>query len=276
MKLRNRYSRLAFTLIELLMVISIIVVLSSLAVNVIRDAQETARQSRSQTVVAACNTIMQKKLEDYETRPLPFRAGSILLTNSNEIIPNLAHKQHLLRRTVMEWVRSEIPYRWSFLLQVPSPYSTTPVTASNPQFAFQWYSTWRDQFNLYFNARPSSYVRALKSYLSRNPTPEHEGAELLYAIMYNTWDNGTRATESFRSSDLADLDKDGCPEVVDAWGEPLQFLVWVDRDKNGKYTLGEELETLLATGPDATTGEPSPPELKDIRVSVTYRRASEF
>jgi prepilin-type N-terminal cleavage/methylation domain-containing protein len=273
MVLSSTKFRRAFTLIELLMVISIIAVLSSLALVVIRDAQETARHARSRAVVAACYTVMQKKLEDYETRPLPFRTGSVLV--NAPISPNFSHKQHLQRRTVIEWVRSEIPYRWSFLLQVPSNYSRTPISAPNPQFAFQWYTTWSDQFTRYFTDRPTSYVRALRSYLSRNPTAEHEGAELLYAIMYNTWDNSARASQSFHNSDLADLDKDGCPEVVDAWGEPLQFLVWVDRNQDSRYTPGEDLETLLSVGPDPTTGEPSPPELKDIRVSVTYRRAEE-
>lgn len=64
MKTPATHFRTAFTLIELLMVISIIVVLSSLALSVIRDAQETARHSRSRTVVAACITVLEKKLED--------------------------------------------------------------------------------------------------------------------------------------------------------------------------------------------------------------------
>lgn len=265
-----------FTLIELLIVISIIAVLSSLALVVLRDAQETARHARTRTIIAACTTVLQKKIEDYESRPLPFRMESVL-TEFNANIPNLSHKQHLRRRTVMEWIYSEIPTSWSSLQQFPSIYSNTPVSAPNPTIAYQWYPDWKNNFSLTLQSRPTSYLRGLKSYLARNPTTTHEDAELLYAIMHNTWDNGIRATEAFRSNDLGDLDKDGCPEILDAWGKPLTFIVWIDINKNGFLDgQSEYLSKLLSIPANALDSTlPLPPELTSVRLLVTYERERE-
>ena len=63
--------RRGFTLIELLFVIAIIAVLSSLALGVMKSAQDDAKEAATEARIRQIEQILQSELEDYEVRRLP-------------------------------------------------------------------------------------------------------------------------------------------------------------------------------------------------------------
>ncbi|HMP78756.1 MAG TPA: prepilin-type N-terminal cleavage/methylation domain-containing protein [Pirellulaceae bacterium] len=120
-----------FTLLELLLAISAIAVLSTMALVIMRGVQDDARASRTRTIIQRCQAILQSRLESYETRMMPFRAGQV------EPGANLAQHRHLRSRTLVEWLRAEMPCYQRYLWYYPSWESQSEflgVPSTHPQF----------------------------------------------------------------------------------------------------------------------------------------------
>ncbi len=66
-----------FTLVELLLVISIIAILSTLSLAMIRTAQVEARTSAAEARIAQIQTILSIYVEDMEFRKLPFSTSDL-------------------------------------------------------------------------------------------------------------------------------------------------------------------------------------------------------
>lgn len=54
----------------------------------------------------------------------------------------------------------------------------------------------------------------------------HQGAEMLYQIVAAANYQGASALENFHASEIGDVDEDGLPEFLDAWGNPIRWLRW--------------------------------------------------
>jgi hypothetical protein len=68
-------------------------------------------------------------------------------------------------------------------------------------------------------------LRAQRPALANRFIAGHENAEYLYGILHTSDFNDAPGTDLFGNSAFADQDKDGYLEVVDAWGEPLEFEI---------------------------------------------------
>lgn len=62
---------------------------------------------------------------------------------------------------------------------------------------------------------------------SANSTAKTDSAELLYAVLNRIWVDGEPALSLLRQSEIGDTDRDGFPEVVDVWGNPIYFRLEV-------------------------------------------------
>ena len=51
---------------------------------------------------------------------------------------------------------------------------------------------------------------------------DNAAAECLYMIVMSI----PGAAEQFHASEIGDVDNDGLPEFIDAWGRPIRFLRW--------------------------------------------------
>lgn len=264
--------RTAFTLIELLMVISIIAVLSSLALVVIRDAQDTARHARSTSQVTQIQSVLAAKMEEFETRQLPFRPG--LITNKSTGNPtNWAERQQIRQRVLLDWIRSEIPSIPTDL-GLPCPY---PNGLTN----YSWNSA--DYTNLYrYSAGARKVANEMTGYNGSGDTRIF-AAKCLYAILQTTWHNDSRAIDICKPGEVLTDPLDGKKYIVDAFGEPLVLLVFVDWNGNGSFdqnlpigtgSIPEELQRNLDGF--QINGSPQPlPDLNQIAVQVAYRRQNE-
>ena len=109
---RLQRDRQAFTLVELLVVITIITILASTALFTLYGVREDVRETRTRTVIAKINELIMEKWESYRTRAVPIRipAG----TN-----PRMAAAMRL--NAIRELMRMELPDRVTDLRMVTVP-----------------------------------------------------------------------------------------------------------------------------------------------------------
>lgn len=85
-----------------------------------------------------------------------------------------------------------------------------------------------------------------------------ESAELLYFMLFQsgTFGSASANADQFTSSEIQDTDGDGFPEIVDAWGHPLQFYRWPTRlfDPTAPAPFAPD----FATVNDPTEVDPTP------------------
>ncbi len=165
------------------------------------SAQETAKVAKTKTLIAKLDAIVKARWDSYRTRRVPI------------VIPPLATPQAAATMrldALRDLMRMELPDRWSDIIDLPvTPFGSPP-----------------------FIARPAlnqGYLRKYKLVNNANinfPTGQFAGAECLYMIVMSAIAEEGDAREVFKPDDVKDVDGDGFPEFVDAWGRPIQFLRW--------------------------------------------------
>lgn len=250
--------RRAFTLIELTIVIAIFVILAGLALAAANSAYQQSKVQRTQAIVAKIDQLIGEKYESYRTRPVPIRIpqgryangqpymqpigepfaetpADSLLTNgirdnsegytdqpfngngANGVYDLGAAEYRLL--AMRELQRMEMPNQKADVAFDPMtmPFGPPGVVG-----------------NLIF-ARPSLSKQYLRRALSLSPatppdlnfwTPQYEGAECLYLILASMRDGDKSALDYFSPSEIGDFDGDRMNEILDSFGQPIEFVRW--------------------------------------------------
>jgi prepilin-type N-terminal cleavage/methylation domain-containing protein len=242
------FSRRSFTLIELLLVITIISILASTALFALYGATEDARERRTRAQVTKIHQLIMDRWEGYRTRKLPVR-----IPPGADIGIRSGVRLHALR----ELMRMELPDRISDITFSPSPIVLTrgdfsyPVQVSPPAL----WRTYRRRAGLGRQIPslpwPSQSPMVADLVSSGVWTIQHQGAECLYLIISSIQEGDDSALEFFKESEIGDVDADGHPEILDAWGRPIEFLRWAP----GFATLaGRDLQWGIAGMDDDNNG----------------------
>ncbi|MGC3969286.1 MAG: type II secretion system protein [Pirellulales bacterium] len=222
-----RSRRRGFTLVELMIVIVIIAILSSLFLGALDQAEQTAKTQRTNSLIQKLHNMIMARWDSYRTVRLPInvdaRGPGNLANAGNEQASRF--RQDVARRRMLairELLRMEMPDRYEDLMFDPqllrSPQGNTAIRP------YLW----------------SAYQRRILAAKAANVAvrgmqmPEFVGhiaidnqdAECLYLIMTVGVDDTSTSVEHFTSADFADTDRDGMPEFVDSWGKPIRFLRW--------------------------------------------------
>lgn len=225
--------RFGFTLIELLTVISVIGILASMVLFALFSVQETARGKRTKAQIAKIHELLSGRWESYRTRPLPIR-----------LPPNITPRRAAWIRlmALRELMRMEMPDRISDLavgsvyhryqnknnsnLDIRSlnlPGMSSPLfTAYRRRIAQVLPGNWRKQILDY--GVPD--LRNTSGAAGGMWTPQYEGSECLYMILATIQDGDTNGLDFFREHETGDVDADGFPEILDGWGQPIDFIRW--------------------------------------------------
>ncbi len=263
----NRIHR-GFTLVELLFVIAIIAVLSTMALGVMKSAQDDAKEAATRSRITQIEAILQIELEDYEVRQLPIRlnalaayvrANPVYTDGGGNPIKVGTQVRNLRRRILADIISAEFPRPLlsggNFLLNPDlGVFPTTIAGAGNPQGFRDWLdntaypnppSGLPRLSNLLANLSPAR-VKAWRQIAAlSNKENFNLPGEYLYAVLTRIDLDGSPAIESLGNNAIGDFDSDGFLEVVDAWGEPMQLRIWqVDAqevDDTGSPSAGTDI-----------------------------------
>ena len=199
-----------FTLVELLITISIIGLLAGITLGALQAARQTAREAKTKATIAKLDQEIRKRYESYLTRRVRVPINDIDRSDPAYMMKIAYRRLYALR----DLMRMELPERRSDILNGPT--------------AFSWGSI----------DRPAASHRYLAHYNSNPPDAEnpHAAAEYLYMIIAV---GRPGAMENFSQSEIGDADGDGWPEFQDGWGQPIMFLRWAPgfTDSNIQATI---------------------------------------
>jgi prepilin-type N-terminal cleavage/methylation domain-containing protein len=200
--------RPAFTLVELLVVISIILVLMGLIGSAVSAARGSQRVQATQALIAKIERVVQQHYSSYASRPVP----ATLLTGTSPI--TAAHRATYLRRLAS----AELPDNWADVRAI----------ATGTVLAFGSGTTFLPR-----TAPQNAYIGLLAS-STVAPTDQFADAECLFMIVMMGGVADCVDCGSLQSVKIGDQDTDaqgnvvgdGMPEFLDAWNNPIRFVLW--------------------------------------------------
>lgn len=182
------YQRRGFTMIEILVVVSIIMLLMTISVGVLRNAIGTARQRQTEATILKVNGLIQQRMDAF------YRA---------------------LERTNLQQAKDKMKRDWYNTYNFVPPDAVIEVMTKKSIFQSRFPQSFREK-NITGSATPPS------------PPSNTESAALLYWIITNSEVYGVGPVDEseFTSSEVRDTNGDGLLEFVDGWGRPLRFYRW--------------------------------------------------
>jgi prepilin-type N-terminal cleavage/methylation domain-containing protein len=211
--------RRSFTLVELLIVATILVILASTALFALYGTMEHARERRTTAQIAKLNQLIMDQWDGYRTRKVP-----ILLP------PNASFDERGLIRllAIREIMRMEMPDRITDLTWSQSP---IPVPSLNNTVSIGAPSLWKRHRRRagFGNTVPTPGASsATEAPLSTSLvwSSRFQGAECLYLIVSSIRTEDKSAIDFFRASEIGDMDGDTMFEILDGWGRPIDFIRW--------------------------------------------------
>jgi len=193
-----------FTLVELLVTVTIIGILAGVMLGAVQAARESARHVKTRSTITKLHTIVMEQYESYRTRRLAI--------NTIGIDPLPAAQARLL--AIRDIMRLEMPERWSDVLSGP----VAPINRPALSRAY-----WRRYAQAKLKCEATYPVGTYRNQ-SQERLNRYSSAECLYMIV--TMAGGADARDQFNDSEIGDADGDTLPEFHDAWGNPILFLRW--------------------------------------------------
>jgi len=257
----NSCRRRGFTLTEVLISITIIALLAGLGLSAYSGAIEMAREQRTRAQIAKIDQFIMERYEGYRTRAVPIKipAGVASLQGGGRLTAMM--RLNALR----DLMRMELPERKSDVIDPPCDYFPGPGT------------------RLYM-ASPSlrnTYLRMAARNVGAANFPagwseSQQGAECLYLILSTMRDGDKTALDFFSSDEIGDIDGDNMKEILDGWGNPIEFIRWpagyteLQPGNDGKWGVANVDDDGINGTDDL--GEAGWPGSDDIAVRTTQTR----
>lgn len=263
----NQNRAAGFTLVELLVVITIIAILAGMVLGALYTSQEAARRRRTEALIHKLHDQMAIIWESYQTRRLPidptFPTGTIpayIMPNFQNPIPSagefIAMQTLLARRELMAM---ELPDQYSDLdpNYIPQFLRVENRSTADPNDSLPIYpSIWRSYLRRIERVRGSA-VTDIADFATIQES--NQSAECLYLIL-----TGGLASDGgavFSERDSGDTDGDGMPEFIDAWGNAIEWIRW-------PAGFISDMQPLDATGNRNILQDPNPYDPRRLDPSV--------
>jgi len=221
--------RPAFTLIELLVVTATVLVLVTLSAAAVSGARSSQRKSQTRVTISKINDILMSQWRTYPSQSV---------------------------KTLSAWTRDQ--YKRCYRMTGDMP------------------PNWEDVKVIYQNSSGEFTTRAQQTYrnfwyqktVTQLPSDQYADGECLFlTVMYGGFAGCLDCAGLRAGKDFADTDSDGAQEFIDAWGNPLGFVLWpaglVTPDGSAFFPLGDlasdkltyELRPLIfSAGPNGQYG----------------------
>ncbi|MCY2962374.1 MAG: type II secretion system protein [Planctomycetota bacterium] len=203
--LRTAGLRGGFTLIELMIVITIIVILAGLTIRVSMGMINQGREAATKSTIQKINRLLDSRLQAFQRK-----YGG----NDDTSLARL--------KNTTEW-------------SLAGNLKTSPnnLDLSNNQRVIitrkLLYMKWFPQVSGEVNLSLFPGISAART--TNGGTAVDSNSEILYAMLLDSQGLGeaTSGLIDFNTTEFADTDLDGLPEFIDAWGEPIKFYRWPTR-----------------------------------------------
>lgn len=217
-------SRRGFTLVELLMVILLIGILSSFVLVALSGATQSAKEDRTKAQILKIHSLLMEKWEKYEYRRVPSTLFMVARRNASEALmmesgitpgakPNNRRMAVERLNAMRELMRMELPtYKFDVVDRDGEATARAVLLRDpvRPRVALEP-ALWR-----------AYRQRAINSAWDAN----NQQAECLYLILSQMRDGDSSALEFFKETEIGDVDGDGVNEILDAWGNPIVWMLW--------------------------------------------------
>jgi len=195
---------MAFTLVELLVVMVIITILASLSLAGMTGARQRAKIEQTKTTIRKIDSIIRPMYDSYRTRR--FNTASVTDPTAAQC-PRCYTGSTLNTLSAARW-KKLIATRNAMVVDMPDCWEDVPASLSSLP----------------------SYARsaAVKAYIGSATTlrrASNGSAETLFMIASRSGYDPD-SLEAFRTNETGDTDGDGATEFIDAWGKPIIFLRW--------------------------------------------------
>jgi prepilin-type N-terminal cleavage/methylation domain-containing protein len=190
-----------FTLVELLIVLTILTIIATMILFALAGAQEQAKAEKTRSMVGKLDALLMTRWSKYESRRVPM-----------DMSQQQAKGKQLLRKRLdglRELMALEFPDSWADVKQPPR------ILPIRPAASVAYERRYRD-------TRDPTGKPARES---RN-ADEYAGAECLYMILTTSMAGEESARAHFKENEIRDVDQDGFFEFLDGWGNPIMFLRW--------------------------------------------------
>lgn len=191
--------RAGFTLVELLMVIVVIGILSSLLVVASMSVLGTSREAATKATLSKINTMLKERMAAFETHLTnltspPTEAHKTLMTQNPTGAPTEVDERDAKTIYRKRQFKIYFPQTWNESSDIADPAGVTLPTTS-----------------------PSSDLQFLT-----------DSSEVLYMMLTQTsiGSQSEIGKDAFSSNEIADKDNDTYKEIVDGWGNPIVFYRW--------------------------------------------------
>lgn len=239
--------RHGFSLIELLVVISVIAILATLSLVVMKDILDQSREDATAMTITKVSELLEERITAFDraaSRGRISQHAAVVEANAKSAfgIP-FNSRTRLLRKRVAEIIarkllfRDNFPQRFAEMTDVRDVAGASAVANGIPDI---------------LELQLQDPDTGLPSFDLTNHKPETESAELLYFMLTEMPVFGVSpvAGDGFNTGEVKDTDGDGLPEFVDAWGQPLRFYRWptrlIDVDQFDTDTTTTVVEGVIA------------------------------
>jgi prepilin-type N-terminal cleavage/methylation domain-containing protein len=221
-----------FTLVELLVTLSIIGILATAMLGVASVAGDTAREAKTRHTISRLHTLLMEQVNSYKTRRVPLKPEIRNRVNNPDLVASQYRGRVLANARLFalrELMLMELPDRWSdVVLSQVNDTLLNDIRSSNSEHPYDpIYLTDRPGLSEVYWRRFEHIARAnnklTENLNTRAQILSHQGAECLYLVITLATADG-EARSLFGESSIGDVDGDGAPEFLDGWGHPISFL----------------------------------------------------
>jgi len=193
-----------FTLTELLVAVSIVLVLMGLIAAAVAAASTTRKANATRSIIAKLDAILTTQLSSYADRSVDLR--SIPVEVSDVFKNKIAQRAWAIRRNM---ISSDLPDRWS---DVQFMHAQSQLLKKDRKWDFG-------------SASQRTYATIWQT-ASPKPSDVYAGAECLFMIVMQGGIADCIDCGSLTVSEIGDKDGDGFMEFLDGWGNPIGFILW--------------------------------------------------
>jgi prepilin-type N-terminal cleavage/methylation domain-containing protein len=212
---RTLRARHGFTLVEMLVTVTVLALLSSILVFAVQAARTAALVAKTKATIGKINQFVMARYDGFRNRRLAINLMAYVDKNTSwykvpkgGVYPhdssiNLARARVNAIRDLM---RMELPDRWSDVTTGPlvfDPNAPAVASALTQRFA-------------------NAYNTAYNNVNTRPDAAKNDSAKLLYMIVMSD----PEAAHQFTSDEIGAADGSGMPVFLDAWKNPIFFLRW--------------------------------------------------